>query len=274
MSTEDNNNDNDGISNDICANCGKEGCSSDMNTCNKCKSVKYCNAACKKKHRSKHKKACERRVAELHDEALFKEPPNEKEECQICFLTMPSAGQKEFKSCCGKLICSGCIYTMKEKGGKGKLDLCAFCRTPEESSDKEHMKRLKELMDKGNDWAFFQFGSYFVEGVRGMPKDINKALELWQRAGELGCAEAYFSIGAVNSSGRGVAVDKEKAKHYYELAAMMGDETARNNLGFFEQKAGNMERAMKHYIISACGGYEEALFCVQRGYKNGIVTKT
>ena len=50
-----------------CANCGKEGNSDDMNTCNKCKSVKYCNAACKKKHRSKHKKACERRVAELHD---------------------------------------------------------------------------------------------------------------------------------------------------------------------------------------------------------------
>ena len=35
--------------------------------------VKYCNAACKKKHRKKHKKACERRVAEMHDEKLFKE---------------------------------------------------------------------------------------------------------------------------------------------------------------------------------------------------------
>ena len=46
----------------ICANCGKEG-SDVTNTCNKCKSVKYCNAACKKKHRHKHKKACERYVA-------------------------------------------------------------------------------------------------------------------------------------------------------------------------------------------------------------------
>ena len=42
-----------------------------MNTCNKCKMVKYCNAACKKKHRTKHKKKCERRVAELHDEQLY-----------------------------------------------------------------------------------------------------------------------------------------------------------------------------------------------------------
>ena len=45
---------------DICAYCGKESNSSDMNTCNKCKSVKYCNAACKKMHRQKHKKQCER----------------------------------------------------------------------------------------------------------------------------------------------------------------------------------------------------------------------
>ena len=37
-----------------------------MNTCNKCKMVKYCNAACKKKHRKKHKNVCERRVAEMH----------------------------------------------------------------------------------------------------------------------------------------------------------------------------------------------------------------
>ena len=57
-----------------CANCGKEG--SDINnTCNRCKMVTYCNAACKKKHRSKHKKKCDRRVAELHDEQLFKQPP-------------------------------------------------------------------------------------------------------------------------------------------------------------------------------------------------------
>ena len=38
----------------ICANCGKEG--SNLNICNKCKGATYCNASCKKKHRSKHKK--------------------------------------------------------------------------------------------------------------------------------------------------------------------------------------------------------------------------
>ena len=86
----------------VCASCGKEG--GNLNTCNKCNMVKYCNAACKKKHRSKHKKACERRVAELHDEALFKEPPPH-EDCPICLLPLPLDPNKTiFQSCCGKLV--------------------------------------------------------------------------------------------------------------------------------------------------------------------------
>ena len=91
---------------DVCANCGKEG--NDLNNCNKCKAVKYCNAACKKKHRSKHQKKCERRVAELHDEALFKQPPLLKEDCSICFIPLPRLGTgSKYKTCCGKDICSG-----------------------------------------------------------------------------------------------------------------------------------------------------------------------
>ena len=48
------------ITNFNCASCVKEG--GTLNTCNTCNMVKYCNAACKKKHRSKHKKACEKEL--------------------------------------------------------------------------------------------------------------------------------------------------------------------------------------------------------------------
>ena len=37
--------------------------------------VKYCNAACQMAHRPQHKKECKMRAAELHDEELFKRPP-------------------------------------------------------------------------------------------------------------------------------------------------------------------------------------------------------
>jgi hypothetical protein len=50
--------------------------------------VKYCNVNCQKNHWPTHKKECKRRAAELRDEALFKDPPP-KEDCPICFVTMP-----------------------------------------------------------------------------------------------------------------------------------------------------------------------------------------
>ena len=85
----------------VCTNCGKEGVH--LNECNKCKGATYCNASCKKKHRSKHKQACENRIAELHEEKLecekkeaelhneklFKQPPPA-EDCPICMLPLPS----------------------------------------------------------------------------------------------------------------------------------------------------------------------------------------
>jgi len=108
MSTEDNNI-NTNLS--LCANCGKEGSSDNMNICNKCKMVKYCNAACKKKHRSKHKKQCERYAADLHDEKLFAEPPPQYGDCPICFLRLPTHHMgRRYYACCGKEICSGCAY--------------------------------------------------------------------------------------------------------------------------------------------------------------------
>jgi len=93
--------------------------------------------ACKKKHRTKHKKACERRVAEIYDEQLFKEV--EHDECPICMLLLPiDLDQSYFKSCCGKTICNGCIVAMRMSEGK---DLCAFCRTPPASS-KSHEEKI------------------------------------------------------------------------------------------------------------------------------------
>ena len=47
--------------------------------------------------------------------------------------------------------------------------------------------------------------------------------ELLLKAGELGCAKAYFNLGfAYYSGSRGVETDKKKAHYYYELAAWVG----------------------------------------------------
>ena len=155
----------------MCAKCGKEGGDS-MNTCNKCDLVVYCNAACKKKHRSRHKKNCEKRAAELFDKKLFKEPPP-REECPICFLPLLFvANESTFFACCGKTICEGCIYAMSESGAKR---LCAYCRTPFAKIDEEVVRRLKKLTEKGNAKAFFQLAGLYGQGIMGMPQNRAKA---------------------------------------------------------------------------------------------------
>ena len=255
---------------DVCANCGKEG--SDLNICNKCKAVKYCNAACKKKHRIKHKKKCERRVAELHDEQLFIHPPK-KEDCPICFLPLPLLGTgSKYKVCCGKSICSGCIHAVRLRDNG--VGLCPFCRTPTSTSDEEGIERLKKRVEVGDANAIFTLGCNFAEGLFGLPRDRAKALELWQQAGELGCASAYFNIGNAYYIGRDVERDETKADHYYELAAMGGDPDARFNLGCSEKRVGNWDRALKHYMIAAGNGYNGSLKAVQHClYKHGHATK-
>ena len=261
-----------------CAACGKEGEEDNMNICNKCKMVYYCNVTCKKKHKSKHKKKCENRAAELHDEALFKEPPP-REECPICMLPLPLEGREStFNSCCGKIICDGCFYAMtKEEKRKGKkneeLGMCAFCRTISASSMNEEIKQLNNLMESGNADAYHQLAGYYANGSNGMPQDHQKAAELWLKAGELGCAKAYLNLGNSYAIGQGVDRDEEKAKHYKELAAMKGDANARYNLGCMEGAAGNFQRTYKHMIIAARAGHPKSLGSVKEGFTMGIVTK-
>ena len=101
------------------------------------------------------KKLCKQRAAELHDEALFKDPPTN-EDCPICFLPMPketilcaslppatissvpiydfACANKElatkdtetYYSCCGNSICKGCVNSCRESGNDDK---CPFCNS-------------------------------------------------------------------------------------------------------------------------------------------------
>lgn len=253
----------------VCANCGKGG-SEVTNTCNKCKEVMYCNAACKKKHRTKHKKDCERRVAELHDEALFKQPPTE-DDCPICFLRMPSIiSARVYKACCGKVICCGCIHAVALRDDD---QLCPFCRTPATTTDEEMLNRYKVRMELNDAAAIHNIGGFHSMGMLGCPQNYAKALELWHRAAKLGYSVAYFTIGNAYMFGRGVEINKEKAKHYWELAAMCGVVEARHNLGIEEYEAGNVDRALKHYMIAVKCGFKISLKGIKELYMEGHATK-
>ena len=236
-----------------CANCGKGGEGDNdikLKSCAACKLVKYCSRECQVAHRPQHKRECKKHAAELHDEVLFKQPPQE-EDCPICYLQLPAIETGfRFMSCCGKVVCSGCIHAVQIRS-RG-IGLCAFCRTPTPSSEKEMLIRGNKRVDLGDAQAIFILGCMYDRGLYGLPQDSNKAFELWHQAGELGCgAVAYLNIGNEYSCGVCVERDRKKANHYYELAAMAGDAEARYNLGVCEEDKGNWDRALKHYMIAA-----------------------
>ena len=100
---------------------------------------------------------------------------------------------------------------------------------------------------------------------------ITKALELFVRAGELGCATAFpiLALTILN----GVERDKKKAEYYLELAAMEGNSYARCNLGANEYEAENYDRALKHYTIAVRAGDTDSVKEIQDMYMDGHATK-
>ena len=68
-------------------------------------------------------------------------------------------------------------------------------------------------------------------------------------------------------------IDKKKAKHYFELAAIKGDMLARHNLGVKEAQGGNFERAIEHFMIGAKSGHNESMEKIQQLYSLGILSK-
>ena len=265
--TNNNNNNNDDDAASSCANCGKgEESSGELNACTSCKMVKYCNISCQKAHRSQHKKECMRHA---HDEKLFKQPP-QPEDCPICFLLLPSINTgRRYNSCCGKVICSGCIHA----GAMGDDELCPFCRSPAPTSDEEANERIKKRMEVDDVQAIHNLACYYAEGELGLPQDWEKALELWHRAGELGYTRSYYNIGNTYVFGRGAGRDMKKATHYWELAAIGGSMNARQNFGNVEFRAGNIDRALKHYMIAVRSGSNESLKIIKQLFTHGGVTK-
>ena len=262
-----------------CANCGiaEEG-ENKLKTCTACKMVKYCCRDCQAANWPQHKKACKKRAAELYDEKLFKDHA-ERDECPICMITMPiDATQVAFNPCCRKFICNGCIHAQTKediKSGKAYEDwgACPFCRERTVGSDKvaDEVKRCVEIHNCF--YAMNMLGIYYLNGECGLPRDLNKAIELFLEAGKLGCAEAYNNLGNIYILENGIDKDVRKAKKYYELAVIGGHAMSRYDLAVVEEKAFNYERSSKHFLIGARAGDEDCLKAVKTYFEGGDVTK-
>ena len=254
-----------------CANCGiAEVDDITLEECGDCQSVRYCSDKCREEHREPHEEECKKRKALLHDRQLFTQPDETHlGECPLCFLPLPIDKSKSiFYTCCSETICNGCVYAnyKSNKNDRMKALRCPFCR--EVADDKENDKRLKKRIKAKDPAALTQIGIR-----RHQEGDYDKAIESWTKAAELGDADAHYSLGSRYHFGQGVDKDLEKVIYHWEKAAIGGHPWARYNLAAFEEENGNMERAVKHFIINANLGCEKAMKELWRHYAKGNITK-
>ena len=262
---------------EVCASCGKAAVDDvTLKQC-ACDLVKYCSDGCQELHRPEHEEACKNRVREIRDDRLFTQPDESHlGECPICCLPNPLHEQKSqvCPSCC-KRICHGCNYANQKRevaqGHRGRSK-CLFCREPLPSSMKVSKKKLMKRVKANDTYAMVEVGSmFFYNG------DYGKAFEYWAKAAELGDVLAHFELAMLYRRGEGVERDFAKEVYHLEEAAIGGHHVARNNLGNYERMSGNMERAVKHFIIAAKLGYDHpmisSLGAVKQGFQMGIVSK-
>eukprot|EP00956_Cyclotella_meneghiniana_P020132 scaffold35166_cov73-Cyclotella_meneghiniana.AAC.4 len=267
---------------DRCAGCGKGG--DDLKKCAACKQVKYCSVDCQKSHRSNHKKFCKKQAAILHDEVLFKQP--DMEDCSICCLPISiGVTNASYHACCGKTVCEGCMYTVSKENAKENMArsainqaplplCCPFCREPKDVNSNEKLRRVKHRMEMKDPDGFATMGWYYHSGFHGLTADKKKAFELWSKASDLGSVEGSNHVANAYGEGRGVQPDIKKAFSYWEKAAIGGDNSSRHNLAAYEEnERGNVQRALKHLMISASGGYNESLLTIREFYQNGRISK-
>ena len=75
---------------------------------------------------------------------------------------------------------------------------------PLPSSEKERNQQYEKRMNMNDANAFLMLGCQYHQGGMGLTQDFSKAIELWNRATELGSVNAHYNLGLVYGDGRGV----------------------------------------------------------------------
>jgi tetratricopeptide (TPR) repeat protein len=254
-----------------CASCGVAGGDDiKLRNCTACYLVRYCGVKCQKDHWKKHKKDCRKRAAELRDELLFKQPESTHfGDCPICCLPLPLDRKKYIMTpCCSKIICNGCDFArLKQELEQRRERTCIFCRHPV-PNQQEANRILMKRVEANDPVALLQLGSiHFNEG------NYKSAFEYFTKAAQLGDVTAHYQLSVMYKEGVGVEQDEKKMIYHLEQAAIGGDPGARYSLGAKEWNNGQYKRAIKHFIIAANFGHDDAMKELKLGYRDGLVSK-
>lgn len=98
------------------------------------------------------------------------------------------------------------------------------------------------------------------EHGEGVPKDYQRAAELYCKAARQGDAEAQFSLGWMHANGRGMPRDDGIAAELFSLAAAQGHEQARKMLHYVGEPSDRLPDCMRADDEFAITAEDEAAF--------------
>ena len=219
------------------------------------------------------------------DPELWKpHPPTE--ECPVCLVPLLlDIGKSTFWACCGKKVCNACCdehrralqVTNRKRGKKKQPPLektCAFCRGLIHDNDAELMRRYEKRVKKGDTYAMVYLGVTYMFGKNGVRKNEAKAFELFNRAADLGFADAFgqLGFGTVNEE-LGSTQNRAKAKEYFEDGARKGDVLSRAALAWILDDEGKHDLAIKHWHLASAAGDDDSVTHLLKCFTKGKLSK-
>ena len=156
-----------------------------------------------------------------------------------------------------------------------KAFTCPFCRSDTRVTGKSLLEKEMKRVNAGNGEAMYRVGNYYFKGQMTLRQDKAEGLKWYHRALEAGSGLAAYIIGTLYHEGDGVHKDIDKELEYFQKAADLGYIPARFLIGDLLMNIGEIEEALLNYRKAAmCGMTEDRLFNILRnGFRDGFITK-
>ena len=265
----------------LCSACEKK--SDSLMKCRACKCVWYCDKDCQDKHWEEHKKEC-KRIKSILDQRggklvvgtekdvgpLGKLPP--REECPICMRVFPlDPALRTYANCCGNMICGGCIFQHQMTRGE-QADTCAFCRAAAPGSDEEILALRRKRIELNDPKALYNMALNYDNGAYGLAVDQVKCIDLLRQSAAFGYPFSQYQLGMYHYHGMmGLEQNEEEALKLWEKAAEGGHLTSRNNLGAIAYGNGDRVATMRHWRLSAAGGFRGSMEGLIVNFEDGLL---
>eukprot|EP00930_Biecheleria_cincta_P031850 TRINITY_DN22098_c0_g1_i1.p1 TRINITY_DN22098_c0_g1~~TRINITY_DN22098_c0_g1_i1.p1 ORF type:complete len:673 (+),score=140.99 TRINITY_DN22098_c0_g1_i1:156-2021(+) len=173
---------------------------------------------------------------------------------------------------CGHVLHEYCVTQMRTRGGSDKCPVCRECQTEltplQTFLDKAllHLSRgehaecaeftAKALdLDSENPYACALLADQYLSGD-GLPKDVERAKELYMVADLGGDLDATCNLGCICVEEGNI----QEAKKYFMKAHRAGHASGAFQLGVIEQQQGHFKQARTYYEAARRGGHKSAAY--------------